>query len=165
MGATACYLMELLETESKTPKFYVFDLFNIIPHPVDGEELVGNTPWGEDINAWFNRIGGKHKLLDAFDFYIENSPARKYLTNRAQFTSWQASGEFEDNSVLFCLIRASENYKHATNDISDWFKKIKVGGKLVFTEANKEAKQAILDYCNRNGFSGKYDGSAIIIYK
>ncbi len=30
MGATACYMMELLQLENKTPEFHVFDLFNVI---------------------------------------------------------------------------------------------------------------------------------------
>ncbi len=144
-GRTTCYMLEQFERAKKGLKFYVFDLFNQIPHPIDGEPVSGRTPWDEEVDQWLGRIAPT-TFLDNFDFYIQNCPAASYLTGRAQFTSWQAACEFQDSSVFFCFLKMSVDYQHTKNDIKNWTPKIRKGGSLILYGANQpESVRAVKD--------------------
>lgn len=164
-GKTACYALELVHLNQKKCKFYCFDLFNCIAHPIDGEPIREKTPWAEDTSEWLNRVGGNHKLLDAFDFYLENFPHNKLLTSRAQFPSWQAAHEFLDNSVFYTFIRCSESYQHTRNDLIDWFKKIKIGGSMVLFNANSEATRAIHDVSKEFNINSSFEENCFVFNK
>lgn len=164
-GKSCCYALETMYLNNKKCKFYCFDLFNCIPHPIDGEPIRENTPWGENTDSWLSRVGGRHKLIDAFDFYLENCPFNNLLTSRAQFPSWQAAHEFLDKSIFYCFIRCSESYQHTRNDLIDWYRKIKTGGTLILFNPNAEALRAINDIKREFNYEYKYEDNCFIFTK
>jgi len=147
-GKHACFMMENLAENKKKSKFYVFDMFNMVESYLDGDKLVGYTPWYEAVDKWFNRIGGKERSIDIFDFYVQQCPFSEKLTSRAQFNSWHVAHEFSDKSVFFVLVRVTESPVHTKNCLDCWYPKIRDGGRIVMYQTNtkSESKQAVLKF-------------------
>ncbi len=123
-------MAELLEHYDKRPKFYAIDMFGAYLDDGDVERLRGLAPWGEPIKEWSDRIGGDHRLIDHFDFYMANCPARDRVTDRVQFPPWHSSEEFDDGSVDFVMLNASRTPEMVQKQVELWWPKISPNGVL-----------------------------------
>lgn len=132
-GRPTHYLMEVFKAFHVRPKLYAFDTF--------GEAHTGSefweghpqtTPWGEPFAEWAARIGGPSRLLDQFVFHLNNSPARDYLTDFAQFPWWTVAEEFKDSSVSWVVANGAHKPKGIRRELDKWWPKLKSGGRIAW---------------------------------
>lgn len=130
MGRGIHYLIESLKAVNRRPKLYAFDTFGEVHQSEFFEGLPAFTPWGEPFADWAARVGGPSRLFDHFTFYLNNSPARDYLTDYAQFPHWTVAEEFKDDSVSFVLANGAHQPKSIRRELDKWWPKLKSYGKI-----------------------------------
>lgn len=64
--------------------------------------------------------------------------------------SMEAVKDFADNSLDFVYIDADHHYKTVKEDIEEWAKKVKPGGKVCGDDFIKEVQTAVEEYCEAN---------------
>lgn len=131
MGRTTALMAELLDYNNKTPKFFAIDMFGAYLDDGDVEQVTGNMPWGQSVEDWAKRVGGTQYIIDRFDFYIEDCPSAHKITQRVQFPPWHSSEEFDDESVFFVLLNASNTAELVTKQLEKWWPKIRAGGSIL----------------------------------
>lgn len=162
-GRTTCYMMEALHHFKKQPKFYVFDLFGEIPGDGEPLDIFSLTPWGEPLWQWKARGGD---FLDEFIHAIEQSPARKYLKDYAQFPSWTICNNFADESVSFVMLNVSRKKENVLKELRGWWPKLKRGGKVAMIKNGDEVLQATDDFTlDLDHYTLGDSGNSVVIQK
>lgn len=164
-GRSTCLMTELLAAENKHPKLYAIDLFGTNPDPADQWEAPATTPWGEPFADWSKRVGGDWRLIDSFDFYMAQNPARDRLTDRVQFPPWHSAEEFDDGSVYFVMLNASRRFEPVLKQIQAWAPKCAAHGKgiAVYGADVPEVVQAVQAFCGNLGMTYRVEDNALIL--
>lgn len=158
MGRTTALMTELLEYYNKNPKFFAIDMFGALLPDGDVEPISGNMPWGEPVERWASRTGGSQFLIDHFDFYMANNPFAYKITDRVQFPPWHSSEEFDDESVFFVLLNASNTPDLVYKQLEKWWPKIRAGGSIAVARTDNPAIFSTVD-----GFNVKNPAKAYFI--
>lgn len=71
-----------------------------------------------------------HVSQDKLDAFYEETAIRMapFYSQMIRKFSMDAVQDFEDNSLDFVYIDANHDYNHVIEDITEWYKKVKVGG-------------------------------------
>lgn len=65
-----------------------------------------------------------------YDEFLKNMETVRHIINPVRKTSLEAVRDYEDGSLDFVLIDGSHAYEDVHADITEWMKKLKVGGML-----------------------------------
>ena len=90
-------------------------------------QLYGVDPWESSAFAEGNPFRIEQ---EAYDTYYQEAKARlaPYNCTIVKKTSMEALADFEDNSLDFVYIDANHDFLNFTQDLHEWYKKVKIGG-------------------------------------
>ena len=90
-------------------------------------QLYGVDPWNSSAFAEGNPFRIEQA---AYDTYYQEAKARlaPYNCTIVKKTSMEALADFEDNSLDFVYIDANHDFLNFTQDLHEWYKKVKIGG-------------------------------------
>jgi predicted O-methyltransferase YrrM len=71
----------------------------------------------------------KEHVLEIFRQNVKNANLKNKI-NEIQKISWEASGDFDDESVDFVFIDADHTYESVVKDINSWLPKVRKGGMI-----------------------------------
>ena len=125
-GKSAAYCVVELVNQNKIGPFFCVDTWKP----------------GEEYRDW-------EILSDLKQVFISNIAVIENYVTTIESISWDAAGQFNDNSVDFCYVDAGHTYECVTNDLQAWWPKIKSGslfGGDDYTKGYPELQRAVGDF-------------------
>lgn len=114
-GASTCYWATEIKNRNKKIDLYAVDTWMGSDEYEHAEQI--------------EKIGGTERLYELFLNHIKKAGVSD-IVKPLKMNSLDASKKFENNSLDVVFIDASHKYEDVLADISAWYPKVKIGGKI-----------------------------------
>jgi len=92
-----------------------------------------------------------------YNLFKENTAPVKNYINPVRLTSGEAAATYKDNSLDFVFIDANHVYEAVIDDLSAWFKKVKIGGFIGGHDyKDEDVKKAVDQFFGKDNYIFDY---------
>jgi len=132
-GMSACFMAVEIINSGKNIKFDCVDTWDYVETSIEID---------------------KSQFENLFDVFLNNIEPVKNTINIVKSISWDASKNYQDNSLDFIFIDAGHDYESVSKDLKSWYPKVKLGGVIAGHDYHDNGTckvfSAVNDYITNN---------------